>query len=97
MKTEDVQHLARLARIAINDAEATQLTIEIEAILAYVSEVQAVAGTETIEPAVGPVHNVFRDDVITNEPEQYTEIVLKAMPETSGRYLKVKKILSQDD
>lgn len=97
METTDVRHLARLARIAITEAEATQFTSEIEAILQYVSDVQAVAGTEAVEPTVGPVHNVLRADEVTNEPDQYTEVLLAAMPETDGRFMKVKKILNQDD
>jgi aspartyl-tRNA(Asn)/glutamyl-tRNA(Gln) amidotransferase subunit C len=97
MKTDDVQHLARLARIAITDTEASQFTSDIDAILEYVSDVQAVAGTEAVTPTVGPVHNVFRADVVTNEPGQYTDVLLDAMPETDGRFMKVPKILSQDD
>lgn len=97
METADVMHLARLARIAITEAEAEQFTSEIDAILQYVSDVQAVAGTDAVVPAVGPVHNVFRKDEVTNQPEQYTDVLLKAMPETDGRFMKVKKILSQDD
>ncbi|HMA79164.1 MAG TPA: Asp-tRNA(Asn)/Glu-tRNA(Gln) amidotransferase subunit GatC [Candidatus Paceibacterota bacterium] len=97
MKTDDVQHLARLARIAITDTEAAQFTQEIDDILQYVSEVQAVAGTDAVTPTVGPVYNVFRADVVTTEPEQYTDTLLQAMPETDGRFMKVPKILKQDD
>lgn len=97
MQTTDVMHLARLARVAVTEQEAEQFTNEIEAILAYVSEVQAVAGTETVDPAVGPVYNVLRADVVTNDPDQYTDLLLNAMPETDGRFMKVKKILNQDD
>jgi aspartyl-tRNA(Asn)/glutamyl-tRNA(Gln) amidotransferase subunit C len=97
MQKEEVMHLARLARIAITEDEATQFTTEIDAILSYVGDVQAVVGTDAVEPTVGPVHNVFREDVVTNQPNQYTDTLLAAMPETDGRFMKVKKILTQDD
>lgn len=97
MKTDDVLRLAHLARIAVTDEEATQLTNEIDAILEYVGAVTDVAGTDTVTPNVGAVHNVFRTDEVTNEPNQYTEALLAAMPETDGRFMKVKKILQQDD
>ncbi|MAZ29858.1 Asp-tRNA(Asn)/Glu-tRNA(Gln) amidotransferase GatCAB subunit C [bacterium] len=97
MTKKEVQHLARLSRIAITDEEAETFTKEIDAILEYVSEVTEVAGTDALEPTVGAVHNVFRADEVTNEPNQYTDALLAAMPETDGRFMSVKKILNQDD
>src|SRR6056297_2201632 len=97
MKTDDVLQLAKLARIKVTEQEATQLTSEIDAILEYVGVVSDVAGTDAVTPKVGPVHNVFRTDTVTNEPDQYTDALLAAMPETDGRFMKVKKILQQDD
>lgn len=98
MKTEDVAQLARLARIQLTEAELAQLGEELASIVTYVSAVGAIVGdSETTAPQVGAVHNVFRADVVTNQPDQYTEDVLAEMPETSGRYLLVKKILSTDE
>lgn len=97
MHTDDVQHLARLARIAITDTEAQQFTQEIDAILDYVSAVSDVAAETPAGPVLGPVRNVFREDAVSNQPDQYTEVLLAAMPETDGRFMKVKKILSNDD
>ncbi|NBC28498.1 MAG: Asp-tRNA(Asn)/Glu-tRNA(Gln) amidotransferase GatCAB subunit C, partial [Spirochaetes bacterium] len=87
-----------LARIELSDAEREQLAGEIDAIIAYVSAVQEIAGEATeATPTVGPLHNVFRTDMVTNAPETYTEDLLAAMPSRDGRYLKVQKILSQDE
>jgi Asp-tRNA(Asn)/Glu-tRNA(Gln) amidotransferase C subunit len=44
-------------------------------------------------PQVGARYNVFREDMVTNEPDQYTKDILAEMPKTEGRYLSVKKIL----
>lgn len=97
MEQADVQKLAQLARIAVSDTEAEQFTSEIDSILAYVGEVSEVAAEEGVAPMVGAVHNIFRADEVTNEPNQYTDVIMKEMPETEGRFMKVKKILQQDD
>lgn len=92
--TEEVQHLADLARIALRDEEAAKLTGEFEEILGYVSEVQEIA-VDTGEKKVGLLHNVYREDVDPHEPGIYTEALLAAAPERDGQYLKVKKILGE--
>ena len=97
MEKAEVQKLAHLARIAVTDDEAETLTSEIDAILAYVGAVSEVAGVTSETPHVGPVYNVLREDVVTNDPGQYSEALMAAMPETDGRFMKVKKILQQDD
>lgn len=98
MKREEIDHLAALARIELSDAERESLAGEIAEIVAYVSAVQEIAGSEAdVAPTVGPLHNVFRTDTLTNEPEQYTDALLAAMPKREGRYLQVQKILSQDE
>jgi Asp-tRNA(Asn)/Glu-tRNA(Gln) amidotransferase C subunit len=62
-----------------------------------VSEVSELVAEEAdATPSVGPVHNVFRIDEVTNEADQYTEDILNEMPAKEGRYMEVKKILQTD-
>lgn len=96
MNKNDVQHLANLARIELSEAEIESFTTEISAILEYVSAVQDMAGDDNTTPKVGARYNVFRPDVVTNEPEEFTADILAEMPQTSGRYMVVKKILNPD-
>ena len=94
MKADDTKHLASLARIELTDAEVAAYTDEIAQIVDYVSVVSELAADEAgAEPQVGARYNVLRDDVVTNEPEQYTEAALREMPQTSGRHMLVKKIM----
>jgi len=95
MKEDEVRHLAQLAQLAITDHEVTKFTSEIDAILAYVGVVSEVAG-ESTPPMVGAVHNVFRDDEVTNQAGEYSEALLAVAPERDGRFIKVKKILHND-
>ena len=97
MKQEDVKHLAALARIELSPTEVESFTTEMSAILDYVSAVQGMAGDTSAEPQVGVRHNVFRADVVTNEPNVYTEALLGEMPKTEGRFMVVKKILTNPD
>ena len=96
MKREDIAHLANLARIKMTEEELVELEKDLPAIVSYVSEISTIAGNLDEVPDVGPLHNVFREDKITNEPEEFTKDLLAEMPETDGRYMKVKKILKQD-
>ncbi len=94
MKADDTKHLASLARIELTDAEVTAYTDEIAQIVDYVSVVSELAADEAAaEPQVGARYNVLRDDVVTNQPEEYTEAALREMPQTSGRHMLVKKIM----
>ena len=97
MTKEEVQHVAKLARIELSEAEIETFTTEMSAILEYVSEVKdIVAAGDQKEPVVGLLHNIFRKDAVTNEPDQYTKDILSEMPKTEGRFMVVKKILNQD-
>lgn len=93
MKREDIEHLATLSRIALHEGEADTLTHDMNAILAYVSEVSSITGNAAQEKKVPELYNVMREDIPTNEPGAYTEALLNAAPERVGRYVKVKKIL----
>jgi len=97
MTKEEVEHLAKLARIELSAAEVETFTTEIGAILEYVSTVRDIAGdTSEAVPAVGVHHNIFRKDEVTNAPNSYTDALLAEMPATQGRFMVVKKILNTD-
>ena len=96
MQKEDIFHLARLSRIRITDEEAEPLLQDIESVLAYVSDINAITADTTITKKVGAVYNVFREDVVTNAGETYTKALLNQAPKTDGRHILVKKIIQQD-
>ena len=61
-----VRHIARLARIAVSDAEVEALAPELSNILGWIEQLQEVdvAGVEPMD-AVIPNHLRLRDDVVT--------------------------------
>lgn len=97
MKRADIEHLAALARIRLNDTELEQLATELPAIVEYISVISDLTADAAAEPSVGVRHNILREDVVTNEPEEYTADIIKEMPHSDGRFLAVKKILQTDE
>ncbi len=88
---DEIKKLADLARIEVSDEEAEGLTSQIDSILGYVGQIQNSTGDAKAD--VSKLRNVMRDDVITNNSDEYTEKLLNNAPSREGRYLKVKKIL----
>lgn len=66
---EDVLHIARLAELAVDDAEAERLARQLDDIVAYVAQLDALpaeAGTEGFHP--GPRELAWRTDEVRPEP-----------------------------
>ena len=92
---DEVAHLARLARIALPDAELDHLAPQLDQIITAVAQVQEVAA-EGIPPtshALG-VTNVFRDDVIENCLG--TRAALDQAPAAEQGRFRVPRILTED-
>jgi len=92
MQLEEIKKLATLARIDMSEEEMTEIAHDFDSILAYVGQVQEVAGKISAEP-VHTLTNVMRSDTVTNTPGEYTEKIITEMPDTENGYLKVKKVL----
>ena len=89
----EILQLSQLARLDLTSQEATALVDEISDILDYVKVVQDMAESDAGTPTVGTHYNSLREDVVTNEPDEYTEVLLEAAPERYKQFVKVKKIL----
>lgn len=97
MTKDEIIQLSDLSRITLTDTEVSAFQSEIDAILAYVSTIQEIAGADLAGPTVLPVHNVLRPDAVTNEPGAHTDTLLAAAPHTQGKFIAVKKILKQTE
>src|SRR5256714_15694269 len=89
---EQVQHVAKLARLALPKEKLQTLAQQLESILEYVAKISEVdvSGVEPMAHAL-PLRNVMRDDVV--EPSLPLEKVLMNAPETDGPFFKVPKII----
>ncbi len=90
---QEIEKLATLARIKLDDSEKVEMTKEIDSILTYVDEIKKATVDTDITPATGAVHNVFREDIaVTTSPED-REALLREAPDREGDFVAVKKIL----
>jgi aspartyl-tRNA(Asn)/glutamyl-tRNA(Gln) amidotransferase subunit C len=93
--TEQVAHLANLARINLTPSEIAKLTGELAAIVENVAKVTEVATPDV--PATShpiPLQNVFRPDVVGVTLTQ--EQALSGAPEHDGSRFRVSAILGEE-
>ena len=90
----DVEHVARLARLALDDAEKSQMRSQLEAILGYVEQLRRV-DTAGVEPTahVLPLVNVMRDDEV--RPSYPVETMLANAPDAEDGQFRVPRILEE--
>ena len=88
----DVDHVARLARLQLGEAELEQMRAQLSSILGYIDKLAALdtSGVEPTSHAV-PLVNVMRDDVA--EPCFAREAMLANAPDPSGEFFRVPRIL----
>lgn len=90
---EDVQKLADLAHITVAQDELEKVASEMDATLAYVSQVTTLTGVVPQEHTKMQLRNVMRDDVVVTEKGAYTKDIVAQFPDKDGNALRVKKIL----
>jgi len=89
---EEVQKVAKLARIELDDAEITKFQTQMSAILDYVEQLQKVntKGVEITAQVTG-LENVYRKDEL-QDPAKLREGVLDQAPEKVANLVKVKSV-----
>ena len=90
----DVEHVARLARLELSDADKERMRRELDSILSYIDKLRAV-DTEGVEPTshAVPLTNVMREDV--TRPSFPQSDMLANAPERSGDFFRVPKIIEE--
>lgn len=88
---EDVEHVAKLARLALTDQEKVTYAKQLSAIIGYFSELKDV-DTTNVEPMtqVLPLTNVMREDVVVAPPGNAS--MLANAPARENGYFRVPKI-----
>ena len=89
---KDVEHVARLARLALTEAELERMRGEMAAILQYIEKLKVVdvEGVEPTSHAV-PLVNVMREDEV--EPSVDREAMMRNAPDRSGEFFRVPRII----
>jgi aspartyl-tRNA(Asn)/glutamyl-tRNA(Gln) amidotransferase subunit C len=92
---EEVAHLARLARLAVNDTELDTFAGQLDVILQAVARVGEVAAAD-IPPTSHsvPLTNVLREDVV--QPGLTQQEALSGAPDAADGRFRVPRILDEE-
>jgi aspartyl-tRNA(Asn)/glutamyl-tRNA(Gln) amidotransferase subunit C len=92
IEPKDVEHVARLARLALGEDEKVRMREELSGILAYIDTLRelSVDGVEPTAHAV-PLVNVMRDDEI--RPSLAQAEMLANAPDAAGEFFRVPRII----
>lgn len=94
ISTEDVAHVAQLARLKLTDEELQRFTGQLAAVLEHARDVEAL-DTEGVPPTAHPLplRNVLRDDVV--RPSLDRAEVLAQAPSVEADRFRVPRILGE--
>jgi aspartyl-tRNA(Asn)/glutamyl-tRNA(Gln) amidotransferase subunit C len=89
---QEVEHVAKLARLELSDTEQEMLTDQLSNILTYVEQLNEL-DTKGVEPTshVLDINNVMRDDVPSGSLTQ--ERALANAPDKAAGHYRVPKII----
>lgn len=90
---EHLAHLARLSRLALDDAELDSLAAQLDVILGAVAKISEVTDAADVPPTTHavPVENVTRPDVVC--PSLDRDAVLAGAPAAEDGRFRVPRIL----
>ena len=91
---KDVEHVARLARLALSPEEQERMRRELDGILTYIDKLRAL-DTEGVEPTshAVPMTSVMRDDAM--RPSFPRPDMLANAPDRNGDLFRVPKIIEE--
>jgi len=90
---EEVEHIAKLARIEFSDAELETMRKDLSSILDYFEKLKEV-NVDKIEPTTHSVElrNVTRKDSPEELNDELAESLIRLSPEVEKRHIKTKPI-----
>ncbi|MFA6375986.1 MAG: Asp-tRNA(Asn)/Glu-tRNA(Gln) amidotransferase subunit GatC [Candidatus Paceibacterota bacterium] len=90
---EEIQHIAKLARLGLSDNDIAKYQKELSAILGYVDKLKEV-DVEGVKPFTHSVDisNVLRLDEKIERTAEDSGKLKKQMPQTKNEYLKVRSV-----
>ncbi len=93
---QDVEHVADLARIHIEDDQKEQYATQLSNIFSYIDQLQEV-DTSSVEETcqVTGLEDVVREDVVKDADEAQKKVIRDQFPQKSGNLLVVPEIFSK--
>jgi len=91
---EEVDHVARLAHIALTDAERDQLTRQLSSILEHIAVLNEANVNETAPiVSIQALQNVTRPDIV--RPSYPPDELLANAPDREDNYVRVRAVLDE--
>ena len=89
---KEVEHVAHLARLRLNDEELEQMTVQLDTILAYFEKLEKL-DTSGVEPTTHAfsITNAFREDRVAPSLDQ--DLALREGPDTNEDSFVVPRII----
>ena len=94
LSPNEVQHIAKLARISLSDEEILRFQKDLGSILEYVDILREVDAPDiALVPHAPQSQNIVRQDIARAKSIQESQLLLAMAPSIHNGYLKVKSIL----
>lgn len=94
LSKDEIQHIAKLARLELTEAELEKYGGQLSAVLNYIDQLKEVDVTGISPTAqVTGLENVLREDIVKGWDKEEIEAALKGAPEREGRFIKVKRVI----
>ena len=90
---EEVQHIAKLARLELSEKEVEKMQTDLTAILDYFGVLKKAPKVTKVTKATKAGENRLRKDVVLERPASLANNLVQAAPEKQENYIKVKAVL----
>lgn len=89
---EQIEHVAHLARLSLTDEEIVHMTKDMEMILSFADQINAVEFEDVNATAfIIPINNVFRDDEV--QPSMDRDLLLSNAQSVENGCVSVPKVV----
>ena len=96
---QDVQHIAKLARLGLTENEIKKFQKDLSSVLDYFKSLKEI-DVSKIEPTFHPAElffekklEIMREDKAEHQSPEIANKLVEAVPEKKGRHVKVKAVL----
>ena len=91
---KQVEHIAKLGRLALTETEINQYQKDLNAILGYVEQLQEL-DTTGVEPMIGAIElkNVVREDIVHAVSAEEKSKMLANAPDSEDSFIKVPQMV----
>ncbi|MBP9751241.1 MAG: Asp-tRNA(Asn)/Glu-tRNA(Gln) amidotransferase subunit GatC [Candidatus Moranbacteria bacterium] len=92
LSTEEVKHIALLARIGLSDAEVGRHRTDLSQVLDFFKELESLDTGDATDAGIPEKENDYREDRAEDFGAHGRKAIMENIPETKDGYVKVKSV-----